>query len=68
MNHGGTELPHEGSQTTDRRSALKEGEEFSPRRKGQRMSGNGEGLELIPEGAGPRADHMRFPLVAIEGL
>ena len=32
------------------------------------MSKHCEGLELIPEGAGPRTGHMRLAFVAIKGL
>jgi hypothetical protein len=68
MNHGWIELIHESLQTPDRRSALKNCEGFSPGGKAQRMSGNGDRMELLSERARSWTDHMRLPLVAIEGF
>jgi hypothetical protein len=66
MNHGWIELIHESPQTPDRRSALKQFEGFSPGGKAQRMSGNGDRMELLSERARFRTDYMRLPLVTIE--
>ena len=68
MNHGWIELNHESLQTLDRRSALKECEWFSPGGEAERMSGNCDRVELLSERARSGTDHMRLPLVTIEGL
>jgi hypothetical protein len=68
MNHGWIELIHESLQTLDRRSALKECEWFSPGGEAERMSGNCDRVELLSERARSWTDHMRLPLVTIEGL
>jgi hypothetical protein len=68
MNHGWIELIHERTQAPDRRSALKECEGLSPGRKAERMSGNGDRVELLSEWACPWTDHMRLPLMPIEGF
>jgi hypothetical protein len=68
MNHGRIELTQESPQTPDRRSALEEGADFSPGREAERMSGDGNGMELISEWARPWTDHMRLPLLSIKRL
>jgi hypothetical protein len=68
MNHGWIELIHEHSQTPNSRSALKKCEGFSPGGKAERMSGDGDRVELISEWARPWTDHMRLPLLSIERL
>ena len=68
MDHGWIELIHEGLQTPDRRSALKECERFSPGGKAQRMSGHCDRVKLLSERARSWTGHMRLPLVTIECL
>ena len=68
MNHSWIESIHENPQTPDRRSALKNREGFSPGRKAQRMSGEGDRVELLLERACSRTDHMRLPFATIECL
>ena len=68
MNQGWSQLIHERLQTPDRRSSLKQCEGFSPGGKAQRMSGNGDRVELISERAHSRTAHMRLPLLSIERL
>jgi hypothetical protein len=68
MNHGWIELIYESSQTQDRRLAVEEGADFSPGREAERMSGDGNGMELISKWARPWTDHMRLPLLSIKRL
>ena len=68
MNHGWIESIHESLQTPDRRSTLKHCEGFSPGGKAQRMSGNGDRVELPSKWACPWTDHLRLPLMTIEHL